>query len=537
MTLPDSLSHLDRLADMASSLPPRATIEAVLAKKSLSHFVRLGWQLLHPGSPLDWNWHIEALCNHLQWCFEDLVAARRARLEGTEFKQRAQNLLFNVPPRSGKSMVVSVFFPAWVWLQDPTLTITCISANPSVASRDSRYCREVLGSRWYLDIKATLGAEWTIKPNEDALNHFANTRRGTRKAKGLNANIIGEGSDILVIDDPHDTKDLTDYKRQAVLARYDASVHNRVTDQLRCMRVIIMQRLHEDDLSGHVLKSGLWEHVMIPMEYDPPRARTTTYGWRDPRAVAGELLHPERFPQAFCESEKQPGRLGAYGYAGQMQQSPSPASGGMFPRDAWRYHKPDGTAPDCSGQRPEGAWAGPARPLPEKFERVVVSLDASFRDAKHNDWNVITAWGTRGADLFLLYYARGHWNAKRCADELRAAVVHLRGRGFKGITVLVEGKANGDSVIAYLEGEVPGIVRIDPKDTKEARAAACQSLVLGGNAHLPDGAPWLGEWVEEHANFPVGSHDDQVDSFTQAGTWLQNDDSGYAWLKRMQKRA
>lgn len=459
---------------------------------------------------------------HLERCFLELLRARRER----DYEPAVQNLLFNVPPRSGKSMIVNVYFPAWAWLHDPSIEFICLSFNPDVANRDARFWRDLLFSPWY-DRQRAHSVEhagcrsWSVG-SVTALRKVTNTARGSRAAKGLNATIMGEGADVLIIDDPHDPRVKNTAAMESTNQRYADIVHNRVNDFKRCMRVGIMQRLHHEDWTAQQLASGLWEHVVIPMEYDPARARVTAYGWSDPRTLEGELLHPARFSAEFCEGEKQPGRLGAYGYAGQMQQTPSPAGGGMFPRAAWRFHKPDGRK-EFDGSplpRPRGCYEGPASPLPARFDMVVLSLDASFKARKEHDWNVFTVWGVKGADMYLLELVRGHWTAPQTVEQFLALEARLAARGLRVTHRLVEGKANGVSVMQYLEGQVQGIIEVNPTDSKEARASAVEAVVLGGNVFLPDGAAWLGEWVEEFAAFPLGSHDDQVDSFTQAANWV-----------------
>ena len=461
---------------------------------------------------------MQAVCDHVQWMLEDLA---RARTDHT-YKQRAQNLLINIPPRASKSLICAVFAPAWAWLHWPDLKIRCISTNPRVTWRDSRKCRELIGSNWY---QQWFEPEWQIRTGEvDALQLFANTARGERYATPFNARIIGEGTDVLILDDPHDANDVkeSDYKRELVLDRWDTSIYNRVNDQLRCVRIGVMQRLHEEDWAGHVLKGDDWEHLCIPMEFEPDRACSTVFGWRDPRTVAGELMQPERFPREFCENEKGPHRLGAYGYAGQMQQRPAPAGGGMFRDSWWRFWKPDGVAAPDACPRPENCYLGPARAIPRalldpqaptpKGWRKIISMDATFKDQEHNDWVVITVWGVCGADWFLLERVRRHAAFVETAELFKAVCARHPRAGYK----LVEAAANGPAVLSYFKGKIPGLVGVNPEGGKQARAAVSTPYVEGGNVYLPDGAPWLGEWVEEFGTFPRGAHDDQVDSFTQA---------------------
>lgn len=508
----------------AQLLALRDATRAEAARRSLREFVRQAWHVLEPTRPLLWSWHIEVVADHVQALLKELVRARR----DPTYRMQVQDLLINVPPRSMKTLVCGVFAPAWIWLDDPSLKIRYMSGNPRVVSQASRASRDLIASDWY---QRTFQPEWSVRGDIDAVGLYTNTARGERHSSTFDARVTGEGTDVIFIDDPVDASDAnSDAVREHVNARYDEAIANRVNDPLRCARVGIMQRLHEQDWSGHVLSAegSTWRHLKIPMEYEarnpcPCRdcvAGETVFGWSDPRTTPGEVLHPERFPPEVVKAEKT--RLGSYGYAGQHQQRPSAATGGTFKKAWWRFWKPDGTGADVS-PRPEGCYEGPARPVPDRFDRVVISLDANFKgvQAKGNDPVVFVVVGCKGADRFVLDRVRLFVGFTETLAAFRLLVKKFP----KAYRKLVEEKANGAAIIESLQAEIGGIIPIDPEGGKQARASAVAPQVESGNVYLPDGAPWLDEWVDEFATFPKGTHDDQVDALSQALLELLTSDS------------
>lgn len=497
----------------ASELLQRARAER--SRRSLAEFIRNGWHVLHPGEKLRWSWHMEVVADHVQAMLEDLI---RARTDET-FTQRTRNLLINIPPRSAKTMIVSVFAPVWAWLHDPTLKIRCISGNPRVTNNSSRASRDLIDSSWF---KEWFTPKWSIRSDADGIEFYKNSARGERHSSTFNAKITGEGTDVIIVDDPHDAKEvMSDVLREAVLEKWDGSIRNRVNDGMRCVRIGVMQRLHQEDWSGHVLGKhaegvGSWEHVLTPQEYECVPACTCAscsrghsfLGWKDPRTDEGELLHPDRFPAEFLETEKI--ELGSYGYAGQHQQRPAPADGGMFKKAWWRFWKPDGTEAPAA-PRPRGCYEGPARALPA-LDWIVVSIDATFGKSTTSDYVGALVIGGSKADRFVLHNATRRLTFTETTALIRSLVAMFP----KCTRVLVEKKANGDAILDVLGSEIPGLIAINPEGGKESRAAAITPACEAGNVYLLDGAPWLESFIGEFAIFPNGRHDDQVDALSQA---------------------
>lgn len=485
-------------------------VRAHLCKASFADFVKAGWHVVNPSAPLFWSWHMDALCDHFQQMAENLLRARRE----PDYGMPATNLMVNIPPRCSKSMLVSVFLPAWLWLRDPALKVRCCSANPRVTIRDAQYCRDLIGSEWY---RTTFRPSWTIRNDIDGVFKFANSARGERLGSTFQSKVTGEGTDIVIIDDPHDAAQVnSEAQRVTVLDRWDLALESRVNDRLRCLRIGVMQRLHESDWCGHVLKSGTWIHLWIAMEFDVNRRCTTRIGdwtWSDPRTAHGELLQPQRFPLTELRGGDDPQgtggmyySLGSYGWAGQMQQTPAPADGGIFLR-AW-FQLVDETL------------------IPDKFEDVVVAADLAnkAKDVSKGSFNVLAVIAKKGPWRYVLEVQRGRgagWTPKAITEKLTALQAAWGKKLGRTPKIIVEDKAVGPTVIDMLmaDAKVPGVIQDDEaqqaRDDKVSRALAISPLVEGKTVAILK-APWTDDFLHELCTFPKSSHDDQVDTFTMA---------------------
>jgi predicted phage terminase large subunit-like protein len=492
--------HEDLVAEV-SRRHEEAAAEA--AQRSLRDFVVAAWPLVEPAMALLPSLALDAVCEHLE-----AVA-----------KEQILRLVINIPPGHSKSLLVSVFWPAWMWTRRPGWRALFASYAKDLALRDSVRTRDLLKTGWYQTHFAE-PAGWRLKDDEDAKSLFSNTQKGFRMALSVGGAATGFRGDAVVVDDPLNAKDApSKAAREEAIFWWDKVMSTRLNDQRRGVKLVIMQRLHEDDLTGHILRSELgYEHLCLPSEFEPKR-RSVTYVrrpegareefWSDPRQEPGELLFPELFPSEVLAQTKR--ELGSNGFAGQHQQRPAPDEGGMFKKSWWRFWKPDGLAAEGVYPRPAGCWDGPAVPLPA-LEMVLISLDANFKGKANSDFVVFTVWGVKGAHRFLLAMRRGRWNFPQTVEVFRSLVLEFP----TALKKLVELAANGDAIVSSLEAEIPGLVGVSAKGGKEARAAAISPQVEAGQVFLPEGAAWLEEFVEEFAAFPNGSNDDQVDSTSQA---------------------
>lgn len=470
----------------------------VACERDFHTFVEEAWPTAVPGEPLQDNWHVKAICEHLQALYQG------------EF----DNLLINIPPRHGKSVLCCVMFPSWLWVKDPVYRMIYASYSQTFAMRDSRETHRLITSPWY---QARWGRRFELASDADAQVRFETDKKGFRVATSPGGLGTGEGGDLIVVDDPHKADEVaSDVTRQAVLDWWNVTMQSRTGRYGRTKRLVVMQRLHEMDLSGDIIGKGGYIHLCLPQEYekkvisvpaDPasmvvvkPELPTRT-GWADPRTEEGELLWPERFPREVIEATQKPPKMSTVVYAGQYQQRPAPAEGGMFQRKWWRYYKVDPLA------------------LIAKAEDKCWSWDMAFKDLQGSDYVAGTAWVRIGADFYLLPHTvhdKLGYSASRAAVKNCSAMwpdIHAK---------LVEDKANGTAVVEDLQHTVPGLIAIDPRGGKESRASAMQPYCEAGNVWLPDPslAGWVEQYVEEFRVFPNGRNDDWVDSSSQAVTWM-----------------
>lgn len=497
-------------------------------KRSLGDFVQQAWPVIEASTPLVWNWYLDVICDHVQAIVEGKRPDDKDRkLPRTGLqKSWTQNAILNVPPGAMKTLITQVFMPAWKWLQKPGWRVLCFSGTPEVLRTASLKCRDVITSNWYTHLFAPA---WTISADQNEKLNYKNTKGGVRTALSVGSAVTGVRADCLVIDDPQDAQGvLSKIERQNVNDWWDLAANNRVNDEVRSTRLVIMQRLHVDDFTGHLLEveklredGGTWEQVVIPTEFEPGEVSTkkTWLGWTDPRKSAGELLDEDRWPAVkLAEYKKNAAR-----YAGQYQQRPAPLEGNLFKKEHWRFWKEDGM-PDTQ-PRPKGCTAASAIVLPTAFHEIAESWDLTFKGKVSNDWVVGVKIGRVGARKFILNFRRLHTGF----GGAKAAILDMRSHEPWCSKTWVEDKANGPAVIEELQSVLSGLIAINPEGGKESRANVMQPQVEAGEWFLPDGAPFLDQFIEEFSVFPNGRHDDCVDACSQAAVKMSgSSDLAYA---------
>lgn len=475
------------LGSLLRNAPSLREIDAWRATISLAEFVRQAWETVEPGEALIWNWHIEAICEHLE-------AVTRGEI---------LRLIINIPPGHAKSLLVGVFWPAWEWIERPKERSLFSSYALNLAIRDSVRCRDLIKSDWY---QQAFEPDWEIKKDQDAKSLFVNTSKGFRMALSVGSGVTGHRGNKVVVDDPLNVIDKrSKVKREEAVFWWDKAMSSRLNNMRLGKKVVIMQRLHEMDLTGHLLKKGGYEHLCLPSEFEPGRRCTTKIGWTDPRKEEGETLFPELFPPEVLEQAKVD--LGSEDYAGQHQQRPSPAEGIILKRKWWKYFV--------------------VRPL--HFDEVIESWDMNFKDTDGTDYVVGQVWGRVGARKYLLYQYRARIGFSATCEAVKSVSEAYPDAHAK----LVEDKANGPAVIDALSKTVSGLIAVEPDGSKEARAWAIQPDLEAGNIFLPalsleEGEEpllefWVEEFIERCAAFPKVEFDDEIDACTQAITRLRQE--------------
>lgn len=469
-------------------------LQSDVCRDSFADFVAEAWHLVPPARPYVANLASSALIAHLQ-----AVADGEIR-----------RLLVATPPGTGKSTIASVMYPAWRWTRRPGWRAITASHAHRLALRDSVRTRRLVEGEWYRSRFAK--DTWELRGDQNRGDDYENTKGGRRLAVGVGGALTGDRADEADCDDLLNAMDArSDAARRTVNDWVTWALMNRLDDPEHAPIVVIQQRLHGDDPIGHLLETGGWEYLRLPAEFDS-RRRTVTCIWSDPRQEDGELLAPELHSRASLAEQKRV--LGSAGYSCQFGQDPVDESGGMFQRQWWRFWKPDGVAAE-GVPRPMGCWTGPAVPLPG-LDRKIVTVDCAFKKLDTSDFVAAHVWGRRGANVFLLDRIKRRLSFTETEGMLR----DLRARWPDVGEWRIESAANGEAIIDRLRTEIPGVIGVSATESKEARAAAISPIVEAGQAHLPDGAPWLEDFISEHAAFPRGKHDDDVDATSMAIRFL-----------------
>lgn len=482
-----------------SPIALRRAVELALDKRkaegSLLEFTRQAWSIIEPGNQFRNNWHIEAVAQHLEAVYNGDI----------------NNLLINIPPGSMKSILVSVMWPAWMWINDPSLRILNASYGEDLAVRDARKTRDIITSEWFQE-------RWPqvqIVKGDDQKTKYSLTERGWRMATSVGGRATGEHPDIKIVDDPHSAKQASsDAERQTALDWFDTTLSTRGVSR-GARTVVVMQRLHEQDISGHIINDlSDYEHLFLPMRYEKATAkRRTLLGFSDPRTVEGELLWPAMFPEKVLV--KLEASLGQYGTAGQLQQRPAPAGGGILKTEFLQLWPASKTLPD--------------------FTCVIQSWDTAFTQKTTGDPSACTTWGAfthEGRQCAMLLDARADHMSY---PDLKKAVIEDWGAVYgenkrHADFVLVEKKASGQSIIQDLQVAGIPVRAYNPgRADKVTRAHMMAPILEMGVLYLLEsfaepGKPvkWARPFVKELEDFPNGAHDDMTDTASQCIIYMRD---------------
>lgn len=450
-----------------------------LARRTMGDFV------LYVDDNYRMNWHHRLLCDYL-----DKLACKEIR-----------RLMVFMPPRHGKSELVSRKFPAYLLGRNPDTSIISCSYSADLASRMNRDVQRLIDSEKYAELfpDTQLSNQHTRRFYETRYTRNNNMfevvdKKGTYRSSGVGGGITGMGGEYIIIDDPVKNREDADSAtmREKVYDWYTSTLYTRL-EKDGCI-LLTLTRWHEDDLAGKLLKAAQegadqWTILELPAvcEY-PPKP----YDMRQ----EGEALWKWKYDEEALEKMKV--TVGSRDWAALYQQHPTPGEGGTFKREWWNYYKV----------------------LPDGLYDFVQSWDCTFKDAQSSDYVVGQVWARKGSSRYMLDQVRGRMSF----TETLRAIRSLSAKWPQAIRKLVEDKANGTAVIDVLRKEIPGLIPVEPEGGKIVRANAVTAVAEAGNIYLPDPsiAPWVHDFVEEHAVFPNGANDDQVDAQTQANTYYNS---------------
>jgi len=469
-------------------------VKAELARRSFRYYVEEAWRVVEPGTEFVPNWHIDAICDHLE-------AVTRGEI---------QNLLINIPPRCMKSLIVGVFFPTWVWIDWPESRWLFSSYAQSLSKRDSVKCRRIIESPWY---QRNWGDRYSLTTDQNEKLRFENSKTGYRLATSIDGSATGEGGNFVVFDDPHNVKQaISDTQRESALLWWDETMSTRINDRKKDHKIGVMQRLHERDMTGHILEreGDNWTHLMLPMEFEPKRKCVTTLPFEDPRKEEGEPLWERRFDRGDIATMKQ--ELGTYGAAGQLQQRPAPRGGGMFKREWFEIVS--------------------AAPVKAKKIRYWDLAGTALRKDYNPSWTRGPSLCLKDGTLYICDMASTQSEAKG-VEDLLGQTAELDGHQVH-IWIEQEPGSSGKAVIdRYVRVVLLGYtVRGDrPTGPKEVRAEPVAAMAEAGNVKLVKG-PWNEEFLREAETFPAGAKKDQIDAVSGGYSKLVASSRAGAWGRR-----
>jgi predicted phage terminase large subunit-like protein len=440
---------------------------------SLARFAREAWPVLEPATDLKWGWALDAICQHL----EAVTAGDLKRL------------LMNVPPGSMKSLLTGVIWPAWEWGPKGLAHHRFLGTahKQDLAVRDNLKCRRLIRSHWYQHL-------WPIvlTSDQDAKTKFENDKTGFREAMAFTS-MTGSRGDRVILDDPHSVDDANSaVKLAGDITTFREALPSRVNNDQSAI-VIVMQRLHEQDVSAVAMELG-YEHLMIPMRFEEERRCSTSIGWTDPRTTDGELMFPDRFPERQVEELEK--TLGSYATAGQLQQRPAPRSGGMFQRTDFEI----------------------VEAIPAGVRRVVRAWDfaaTEVKPGKRPDWTVGLRMSLVGDIFYVEDVVRGQWKP----SVVEQTLLNTASQDGAPVTIRMPedpgaaGKSDAQTKIKLLKGYAVKAER--PTGEKALRARPASAQAEAGNVKLVRGL-WNKDFLDEVCVFPAGSNDDQVDAFADA---------------------
>lgn len=454
-------------------------IRKKIIKESYYHFFKWSFAVLFPNERFEDNFHIKILCDRLQKEVERII--RR--------EAKSKDIIINIPPRTSKSLIVNICFMPWVWIRDPTIPFISVSFDEELSLLNAQYSKDIIKSDQFQEL---FGDLFKIRVDADSKGFFMNDKGGFRMSKTTGNNITGHKGMIIIVDDPQNPKTAeSEVYRKATIAYYTNSLYNRLTPVNLGVRVIIMQRLHKEDLTGYLLEKSAdkYEHICLPAELSQhvkPSSLSQYY-------ING-LLDPKRLSRSILTSFKS--TLRSRGYSGQYEQTPSPDEGGIFKKDWFDIVLPEYVLKDSESP-------------------IHFFIDGAYTDKTENDPSNITAVFESRGFLYILDSTNQHLEFPELCKFIRTYTAKFKISSQSKI--FIEPKASGKSIAQYLRATTSlNIVETSaPDKSKITRAYAVTPKCEARRVRLIQG-PYISDWLDQISTFPNASHDDSVDTLVMA---------------------
>lgn len=458
----------------------KAAILKEKAERNLSEFITQAWPVIEPGTTYVHNWHIDLIAEYLQAVNDGEI----------------RRLIINIPPRHMKSIEATVCYPVWTWTKKPEKRFIKVSYSDSLSRKHNVLSRDIIRSPWY---QRNWSETFTLKDDVNRQNEFQNNHHGMMLSTSVGGALTGDGGDVIIIDDPQNPLMAnSETERQNSIDFFKNTLQTRLNDPKTGAFIIIMQRLHEMDLTGYVLSEDLgYTHLCLPAEAPE---RTVVHFPKTGREIIreeGDVLNPGRFDRDILAGLKK--SMGSLQYAGQFGQTPAPAEGVIFKRDWMGNFYKDGAAP---------------------YTQDIQSWDMAFTKSEGSAKVAGIVMGRKGSSI----YIKDLVNDKMTFTESVAAVRTLSGKWPRARAKVVENKANGPAIVDLLKKEIAGMVEFNPKGSKEERAISVTPYFEAGNIWFPDPKthPWVNDLIRDLLIFPKGQFKDTTDALVQGILYLMD---------------
>ena len=452
-------------------------LNKTLCELSFYEFFVQAWHIVEPAIDLSKNWHHKYICDTLQAEAERIIAK----------KQKTKDIIINVPFRSTKSLIVTVMFPVWSWIKDPKLRFITSSYSANLSIELATKSRDIIFSEWF---RSRWGNIFNIKKDQNLKERYENNHMGMRRATSVGGTVTGQGGDFLIVDDPLSPQMANSAtERENANEWYRTTFYSRLNSPKIGVRIIIMQRVHEDDLSGFLLDRDTrlnYNHICIPATFE---SRTIKPKKLEKYYDKNGLFWEERFGQDVLDDYKI--ALGSYGYAGQLMQTPTPLDSGMIKEEWFQVDR----------YREDGI--------------VNFVIDPAYTANQKNDPSALLAYT----------YKNNKWQIIDCVnvykefpDLVKFIPEWVTKNGYSNQSrIYVEPKASGKSIVQTLVRETGLNVREDKPPTKDkvARVADVSASLESGRVSILQGK-WNKEFMDQLTKFPSAKHDDMVDCLVMA---------------------
>jgi predicted phage terminase large subunit-like protein len=451
-------------------------LEKKLCEMSFYDFFKKAWHIVEPSIPLSTNWHHKYLCDTLQKECERII----------EGKNKTKDIIVNVPFRSTKSLLVTVMFPVWCWIKDPRLRFITASYSASLSIEHATRSRDIIFSEWF---KERWGEVFVIKKDQNLKERYENTHLGVRRATSVGGTVTGQGGDFLIVDDPVSPQNAaSNTERENANEWYRTTFYSRLNNPKTGVRIIIMQRIHENDLSGFLLDRETrlnYNHICIPAtEGGNVKPKKLIQFYED------GYFWKERFGKEVLDDYKT--ALGTYGYAGQLMQTPTPIDSGMIKASWFKISK-------------------------QKVEDATINfvIDPAYTANQKNDPSALLAYTYKDNVWQIVDCINVH---KEFPELVRYIPQWVQKNGYTPQSrIFVEPKASGKSIVQTLIRETGLNIREDKPPTKDkvARVQDISATLESGRVSLLAGG-WNETFLDQLSKFPSAKHDDMVDCLVMA---------------------